>query len=164
MTTAGGTSATSGADQFTYQAANLDTWTGLGATNNWSDAGNWSKDAAPGSGDTVVFDGHSGKNATVDSAFAGTVAAVQINSGYSGTVSLNQSLTVTGAFTEQAGTYNANGYATTVSGLHDPQWRHLPGLDDHADLDGRPDRLGRHVHGFDRHGHGGQRQRFRPGP
>ena len=117
VTTAGGTSATSGADQFTYQAANLDTWTGLGATNNWSDAGNWSKDAAPGSGDTVVFDGHSGKNATVDAAFAGTVAAVQINSGYTGTVSLNQNLTVTGAFTEQAGTYNADGFATTVTGL-----------------------------------------------
>ena len=71
---------------------------------------------APGSGDTVVFDGHSGKNATVDAAFAGTVAAVQINSGYTGTVSLNENLTVTGAFIEQAGTYNANGYATTVSG------------------------------------------------
>jgi uncharacterized lipoprotein NlpE involved in copper resistance len=76
VTTAGGTSATGAADQFTYQAANLDTWTGLGATNSWSEAANWSKDAAPGSGDTVIFDGHSGKNAGVDAGFAGTVAAV----------------------------------------------------------------------------------------
>src|SRR5882724_9235511 len=52
------------------------TWTGLGTTNNWSQAANWSTNAIPASADTVVFDSTSGKNATVDASFAGTVTQV----------------------------------------------------------------------------------------
>ncbi len=95
----------------------IDTWTGLGTTNNWSDSANWSLKAVPGATSTVQFNGTSKKNATVDSAFGGTVAAVQITSGYTGTITLGQNLTVTGAFTEGGGTYNANGFATNVGGL-----------------------------------------------
>jgi hypothetical protein len=113
-----GASATSPADDYTYKApVSTDIWTGLGKSNNWSDPANWSAQASPGAGSTVIFNGGSSKNAIVDPGFAGTVAVVQINSGYTGTVSLNENLTLTGAFTEQGGTYNANGYATTVGGL-----------------------------------------------
>jgi len=94
-----------------------DTWTGLGTTNNWSDAANWSADVAPGAPTTVIFNGTSSKNAIVDAGFGGTVAAVQINSGYAGTVSLGENLAVTGAFTEQAGTYNDGSFTTNVTGL-----------------------------------------------
>src|SRR5436190_1716771 len=48
------------------------TWTGNGTTNNWSQAANWSTNTVPGAADTVVFDSTSGKNATVDSSFAGS--------------------------------------------------------------------------------------------
>ena len=113
-----GASATSAADDFTYQTTvSTDTWTGLGSTNNWSDPANWSANAAPGAGTTVIFNGTSTKNAIVDSGFAGTVAAVQINSGYTGTITLSQNLIVTGAFTESAGTFDANGFTTSVAGL-----------------------------------------------
>jgi FG-GAP-like repeat len=94
-----------------------DTWTGGSATGNWSDPGNWSAGVAPGPVTTVIFNGTSSKNALVDSAFTGTVAAVQISSGYTGTVSLARNLNVTGAFTEQSGTYSAVSFTTTVSGL-----------------------------------------------
>jgi hypothetical protein len=111
-----GASATSVADAYTFQPS-LSTWTGLGTTNNWSDAANWSAGSVPDTYTTVIFDGTSSKDAIVDSAFAGAVAAVQINIGSTGTVSLNENLTVTGAFTQQAGAYDANGYATIVTGL-----------------------------------------------
>jgi Bacterial Ig domain len=93
-----------------------ETWTGLGATNNWSEAANWSADAVPGAGTTVIFNGTSSKNALVDSGFAGTVAAVQINAGYTGTVSLNENLTVQGAFSEASGTFNAGADTLFVAG------------------------------------------------
>jgi hypothetical protein len=113
-----GASDTSVADRYTFQPSlAMETWTGLGTTNNWSDAANWSGSAVPGAETTVIFNATSSQDAIVDSAFAGIVAAVQINSGYGGTVALNETLTVTGAFTEGAGTYDANGYSTTVTGL-----------------------------------------------
>ena len=57
------------------------TWDGGGATQNWSDAANWSGDVIPGSGDIAVFDGTSTKNAIIDPAFAGSIAGIQINAG-----------------------------------------------------------------------------------
>jgi len=93
-----------------------ETWTGLGATNNWSEAANWSADAVPGAGTTVIFNGTSSKNALVDTGFAGTVAAVQVNAGYTGTISLNENLTVQGAFTEASGTFSAGADTLFVAG------------------------------------------------
>jgi hypothetical protein len=112
-----GPSATSAADIYTYViSSSAETWTGLGTTSNWSEAANWSAGVVPGPGTTVIFNGTSSANSIVDSGFAGTVAAVQINSGYTGTIGLNQNLTVMGPFTQQAGTYNANGRMTAVTG------------------------------------------------
>jgi autotransporter-associated beta strand protein/YVTN family beta-propeller protein len=46
-------SSSSGSTLFVYQDADL--WTGQGATNNWSDAGNWQGGSAPNPGDALVF-------------------------------------------------------------------------------------------------------------
>jgi RHS repeat-associated protein len=81
------------------------TWTGLGTTNNWSQAANWSTGKVPTAADTVVFDGTSGKNAIVDAAFAGTVQNLDINNGYTGAVTLNHNLSMLGAFSQNAGTF-----------------------------------------------------------
>lgn len=37
-------------------SAGTRTWDGGGATNNWSEAANWSGDTVPDAGDDVVFD------------------------------------------------------------------------------------------------------------
>lgn len=79
------------------------TWDGGGATNNWSEAANWSGDIAPTSTDDAVFDGTSTKNATVDTAL--TVNSVSVNSGYTGTITQSAALTVTNAFTQSSGTF-----------------------------------------------------------
>ncbi|MCY7346297.1 MAG: LamG domain-containing protein, partial [Pyrinomonadaceae bacterium] len=63
---------------------NQKTWDGGGATNNWSEAANWTCDLVPTSTDTIIFDGTSTKNATVDTNFS--VKSLNINAGYTGTI------------------------------------------------------------------------------
>ncbi len=60
------------------------TWDGGGATNNWSDAANWTCDLVPTPTDTIIFDGTSTKNATIDTSRA--VKNLNINAGYTGTI------------------------------------------------------------------------------
>ena len=73
------------------------TWDGEGASENWSDAANWSGDTVPTSDDTVVFDGTSAKNATIDTNI--NVGSIQVNSGYTGTIAQGASdVTLNGSF------------------------------------------------------------------
>jgi hypothetical protein len=110
------------------------TWTGLGADTNWSTAANWSN-GVPAAGDTVVFNSTAGSHnqSTVDAAFTGTVAALDIS--WSGTITLARSLTVNqemalgngtvtgggdltvkGTFNWTGGTLSGTGTATVPSG------------------------------------------------
>lgn len=91
-------------------------WTGKGANSNWSNPANWSNKAVPGPGATVVFNNTSSKSATVDSAFAGTVGAVVIAAGYTGTISLGRNLTVVGGFAQAAGTFAESNKTLSVAG------------------------------------------------
>ena len=68
-------------------------WDGGGPDNNWTTASNWASDAAPQSGEAVVFNSTSVKNAVLD-ASAG-VASISFASGYTGNFSFsNFNLTV----------------------------------------------------------------------
>jgi hypothetical protein len=92
------------------------TWTGGGLTSNWSDSANWSSNSIPNSAATVVFNGSSSKNAIVDSAFAGTINAMQIISGFTGTITLARNLSLTAGFTEAAGNFSEGTYNLTLAG------------------------------------------------
>jgi hypothetical protein len=94
------------------------TWDGgCGIDTSWSCAGNWSENAAPGSGDVVTFNATSIGNSTVDPGFAGTVATVNIGAGYTGTVSLARSLTVSTSFSQTTGTFTAGDQALSTAGF-----------------------------------------------
>jgi hypothetical protein len=94
------------------------TWDGdCGLDTDWSCAGNWSGDVVPGPADTAAFSAKSPGNATVDSGYAGSVATVTINTGYAGTVSLARSLTVSKAFTQKSGSFDAGSQALTLKVL-----------------------------------------------
>lgn len=80
----------------TYVAAATRTWDGGGATDNWSDCDNWSDNTCPTSADTALFDGTSTSDSIVDSSFSGTVQYIDINSGYTGTITQARDLTLTG--------------------------------------------------------------------
>jgi hypothetical protein len=104
-------------------------WDGGGSTNNWSEAANWAGDAVPGTTELVAFSGSSTPDPTKDCTFdnAGTWSggSFYITNGYSGTITLSvdmnvatyyqadgtfacgaRTLTVTGDFTKEGGTFN----------------------------------------------------------
>lgn len=59
------------------------TWDGGGATNTFSEAANWSGDVAPTSGDDLIFNTTSQKNATIDQTVSARIFRI---SGYNGTI------------------------------------------------------------------------------
>jgi autotransporter-associated beta strand protein len=75
---------------FVFDAVRI--WDGGGSTENWSEAANWVGDVAPIAGNSVVFNGTSIKNSTVDAGFAGTIGRLSIDAAYTGTITLGRSL------------------------------------------------------------------------
>jgi hypothetical protein len=93
-------------------------WDGGGATNNWSDAANWSGDSVPAAGDDVIFDATSTKNATIDVAI--TVDSIAINSAYTGAITQAANIVVTGCigrpcFQQGGGTFNGSTNTITLN-------------------------------------------------
>ncbi len=92
------------------------TWDGGGSTNNWSDCLNWSTNVCPVGADTVTFDATSTKNASIDASWGGSITGITIASGYSGTVSVDRSLAVSGAFSIAAGAFNGTSQSIDFNG------------------------------------------------
>jgi len=92
-------------------------WDGGGATNAWSEGANWTGDVAPGAADIATFDGTSTKNATIDAGFAGSVAGIDINTGYTGIITQARTITVgTSNYDQAAGTFTGSADTMTVNG------------------------------------------------
>jgi hypothetical protein len=94
------------------------TWDGgCGAETAWSCAANWSENIVPEATDTAVFGSASVTNSTVDEEFAGSVASIRINGGYTGTITLARSLVVSTSFSQTGGTFIAGGEALTLKAV-----------------------------------------------
>ncbi|KXK26444.1 MAG: hypothetical protein TR69_WS6001000447 [candidate division WS6 bacterium OLB20] len=65
-----------------------------GDGNKWSCALNWSSNIVPGPLDNAVFNNTSTKDAVIDSGFGGTITNLSVNSGYTGTITQQRSLSV----------------------------------------------------------------------
>ncbi len=90
---------------------------GAGDGNKWSCAANWSSDTVPGASDIATFDGTSTKDATIDSGFAGSVAGIDINSGYTGIITQARTLTIGSSnFDQAAGTFTGATQAIDLNG------------------------------------------------
>ena len=65
------------------------TWTGAGSDANWSTATNWSGTTVPTASDSVIFDGTGTGPCVLDTSLARatTIASLQIQAGYTGTIS-----------------------------------------------------------------------------
>ena len=93
------------------------TWNGDGATNNWSDGDNWDTDSAPGASDVATFDGTSTKASTIDASWGGSVAGIDINTGYTNTITQARSVTVgTSHYNQAAGTFTGSADAFHMNG------------------------------------------------
>ena len=96
------------------QAANI-TWTGGGATNNWSDGANWSTASPPGSSDKAVFDGTSVKNATWDASGPATITALSVKASYTGTITLGRDIIVAGNWSFAGSGFTAASHLITLT-------------------------------------------------
>ena len=94
-----------------------DVWTGAGTNSYWSNPANWSLNSVPTLTTAVEFTNTSSKPSVVDPAFSGTVGSLLLTSIYTGSLTLDRSLTDLGTFTQGGGTYNANGNLTSVAGM-----------------------------------------------
>lgn len=101
-----------------HASAATRTWDGgCGIDTKWSCAENWTENTAPGKEDMAVFGSSSVTNSTVDEGFAGSIAAIRIVSGYTGTISLARSLTVSSSFSQAGGTFTAGSQALTLKAV-----------------------------------------------
>jgi len=79
------------------------TWTNGNSTGLWSDSGNWSCAAVPGSSDDVVFDGTSTDDSDTDTTNI-TINSMTVASGYTGTITINNALAISvGGFSQAGG-------------------------------------------------------------
>jgi len=83
----------------------------------WSTGANWSKNAVPNSGQVAVFNSSSSVNCTIDA--VADVAGIDIQSGYTGTITQDAGITVTAGssgYTQSGGIFSGGDAAITVSG------------------------------------------------
>ncbi len=86
--------------------AAANTWQSTGST-SWNTAGNWSLARVPNNTDTATFDATSTVSCNIDA--TANVAGLAMNSGYSGTVTLQAGITIGAAgFVQAAGTFNGS--------------------------------------------------------
>jgi hypothetical protein len=78
-------------------------WNGAGSDNLASDGANWVGGVAPANGDIAIFNSTSDKDATFDTAFATSLAEVDIAPGYTGQITLEQDLTITASLIQIGG-------------------------------------------------------------
>ncbi len=98
-------------------------WVGTAILGNWNNILNWSATSGgltglsvPGPSDVAIFDGGGTNNCTVDANI--NVAGIQINSSYSGTISLNSGVTTIVAatgFSQAGGIFIANNGSITIN-------------------------------------------------
>ena len=105
-----------GSARVSYSPLTSDTWTGLGSNGYWSNPANWSANAVPTSSTAVVFTSTSSKPSIVDPAFSGSISSLLLTSIFTGSVTLDRSLAISGSYTQGGGVYNANGSSTTIGG------------------------------------------------
>lgn len=101
------TSSTNNPTETTVSGTTLITWNGAGADNLASNPANWSGSTAPLNNDDIMLDGTSAKDAVWDS--YAIPASLILDQGYTGTVTLNSVLPVTGSLVISGGALVING-------------------------------------------------------
>lgn len=99
----------------TFVQNNIRIWDGHAADSNWSNLDNWTGNTVPGPTDNVVFNNTSTKISAIDAGFAGTIASLSVNTGYTGTITQSRELT-TGNFTVSTGTLNTQSNTLNIGG------------------------------------------------
>jgi hypothetical protein len=94
------------------------TWDGGAGNNDWGAPQNWSDDTSPGSDDVATFDGTSTVNATMD--INVNVKGIDINTGYTGTITQPSDKTLTlgvTGFAQDVGGFTSSGNITNTGAI-----------------------------------------------
>jgi hypothetical protein len=94
----------------------ISVWDGGGTTNDWSEADNWDTDQQPAATTAVTFNATSVKDAIIDSGFGGTVAAMTVEGGYTGTITQTDHITVSGSLAQSGGVFTVTAGTLTFDG------------------------------------------------
>jgi hypothetical protein len=86
------------------------TWN-TNSASNWNNLNNWTPKVVPGVADSVLFNTKLG-GCTID--ITTTVAKVTINAAYTGTITANRDLSITGDYVQAGGTFIANNTSLSV--------------------------------------------------
>ncbi|MFN8457880.1 MAG: hypothetical protein U0401_25055 [Anaerolineae bacterium] len=95
------------------------TWSGAAGDGLWSNPDNWAEGRIPGPTDRVRFPATTG-DASIDLAFSGIIAGLQVEAGYGGTLRLERDLTIAGTLHLESGKLEQGGYALHVMELSQP--------------------------------------------
>ncbi|MBP7260458.1 MAG: T9SS type A sorting domain-containing protein [Bacteroidia bacterium] len=92
------------------------TWTNGTSNGLWANAGNWSPAGIPSAADTVLFNGTSTGNCTINS--SASIMGILIDSSYSGTIAQNSSISIGayGFYMMGTGVFQASSSSITVNG------------------------------------------------
>lgn len=92
------------------------TWTGLGASRNWSDAANWSNRAIPSAACEVIFTTPPSDQSTVDGGFTNHIKSLSVSGNYTGSITMANDLNVDGDFSLATGVFVAANYTLNIGG------------------------------------------------
>lgn len=92
------------------------TWDGGGVNNNWSTCANWSSDICPVAADTVIFDGTSTKDSTIDASAPASISVLTIATGYTGTITVAKTFSIT-TYSQATGNFTGSNQAVTFNSL-----------------------------------------------
>ncbi|MCX6808366.1 MAG: 6-bladed beta-propeller [Candidatus Berkelbacteria bacterium] len=88
-------------------------WTHEGVDNNWSTPANWSTDSAPDLNSHIIFNSRNTDDSTIDTGFGGSFASLQVDPGYSGTITAARSITASGDINLISGTLTHEANSTS---------------------------------------------------
>ncbi len=92
------------------------TWDGGGVDNYWSTAANWSGDAVPGTGDTIVFDGTGKKNAIIGTTpFLYPIGELRMTTANTGTLTVGKAIVIARNLSISGGTLAIQGGAQVTN-------------------------------------------------
>ncbi|MFH1746454.1 MAG: Ig-like domain-containing protein, partial [Planctomycetota bacterium] len=95
---------------------NFVTWDGEAASDDATDAANWSNDSVPGENDILVFNDTSDSNAVFDAGFANSVGGLLIDADYDGTITLASDLELDGDFVQNGGAFVTGAHKLDIAG------------------------------------------------
>lgn len=97
------------------------TWMGGGGNTDWNNNANWNGSAAPGAGDTAIFDGNCVSNCSPTINTSISVAGIDMKCSYAGNITQGAGNTITvgsSNWTVAGGTFTGNNASITINGRY----------------------------------------------